>query len=116
MNSTDKQDRDSLESALIRAIQETKDRIDSLQQLTAPIAPENSIGRISRMEAIGEKSINESSLRQARGLLSQLERALAHVHDDDFGYCDECGEEIPQGRLLLLPGTRHCVRCASLLE
>lgn len=116
MNLAAKDNRSSLETALKLAILEAKQKIDALRRLTRPIAPENSIGRLSRMEAIGEKSINESLLRKTGMLLQELEHALDHVHDEDFGYCDECGKAIAHERLLLLPATRFCVRCAGLLE
>ncbi|WP_116090809.1 DksA/TraR family C4-type zinc finger protein [Sphingomonas crusticola] len=28
-------------------------------------------------------------------------------------YCDECGDDIPQGRRVALPGVRTCVKCQS---
>ncbi|ARK12974.1 TraR/DksA family transcriptional regulator [Fibrivirga algicola] len=28
-------------------------------------------------------------------------------------YCIKCGNEIPEGRLKAVPGTRTCVRCSS---
>ena len=28
-------------------------------------------------------------------------------------FCDECGEDIPEGRRIALPGVRTCVKCQS---
>ena len=36
------------------------------KEITKPIAPENAIGRISRMDAINNKSVTEAALRQAK--------------------------------------------------
>lgn len=30
--------------------------------------------------------------------------------------CEECGSEIPDARLKVLPATRHCFECASRME
>ncbi len=99
--------------AIQQAIIDTRQDIASLQEKTVPIAPDESLGRLTRMEAIGEKSILEENLRQAQYKLQGLERALARIDQPDFGCCRECGEAIPLGRILLLPQTQLCVNCAE---
>jgi len=39
--------------------------------LTKPISPESAIGSVSRMDAINNKSINESALRQSEEKFSK---------------------------------------------
>ena len=99
----------NIEEKLI-AIQED---IASYELLTKPVSPDNAIGRLTRMEAINSKSINESVLRKARDTRSQLERALAKIDNPDFGLCRECEEPIPTARLMVLPETDLCVQCAE---
>ncbi len=86
--------------------------IEQLKELTKPIAPENAIGRISRMDAINNKSVNEASLRSLEDKAKKIKRALDRVNDSDFGVCRKCKNPIPEGRLLLLPGATLCVNCA----
>ena len=86
--------------------------IEELKELVKPIAPENSIGRISRMDAINNKSINEAALRKAEIRQNALENALLEINTEGFGVCARCGENIPMGRLLLRPQSRSCVKCA----
>ena len=73
---------------LTRHIQKTiaglKADIDAYKGLTQPIAPDDSIGRLTRMEAINSKSINEAALRKARNKLSRLERALRNIGRSGF--------------------------------
>ncbi|MDH5475770.1 MAG: hypothetical protein OEX22_08790 [Cyclobacteriaceae bacterium] len=57
-------------------ISTTEKDIVNLKELTAPISPENAIGRISRMDAINNKSVNEASLRAAIEKLAKSHRAL----------------------------------------
>ena len=89
--------------------------IDNLEELTQPIAPENSIGRITRMDAVNTKSLNEATLRQSRLKLGQLEHALhrIEINDTTFGQCSTCSESIPLPRLLLMPESDKCVNCAK---
>ena len=93
-----------------------KEDIASYELLTKPVSPDNAIGRLTRMEAINSKSINESILRKARDTRSQLERALAKIDNPNFGLCRECDEPIPSARLMVLPETDLCVQCAENLS
>jgi len=53
-------------------IKSTQKKIEEYSLLCKPIAPENSIGRISRMDAINNKSVVESALRVAKEKIQQL--------------------------------------------
>ena len=88
-------------------------KIEQLYELTKPISPDCAIGRVSRMDAINNKSINENALRKAKSKLKGLEYALQNVNNDDFGLCAKCLSIIPLGRILLVPHSRFCVNCAS---
>jgi len=55
-----------LRNKILNDIEELKTNIKNLEEQTKPIAPENSIGRVSRMDAINNKSVNEAALRQAK--------------------------------------------------
>ena len=92
---------------------ELRNRIIEYRELTKPIPPENAIGRVSRMDAINNRSVNEAALRQVEKQLAGLERAMGRLNDDRFGLCHRCGDTIPFGRILLLPGAVSCVRCAE---
>ena len=54
-------------------------------ELSKPIEPENAIGRVSRMDAINNKSIVEAALREAQHKLNQLETIEKKINDADFG-------------------------------
>jgi len=93
-------------------IVKTEAAIVNYKELSKPIAPENAIGRISRMDAINNKTVNEDALKKAKLKLNNLTIALSNINDPDFGLCFKCKNEIPLGRILLLPQTRYCVHCA----
>lgn len=49
-------------------------------------------------------------------LLARINEATDRIEEGDFGKCVECGEEIPEGRLELVPYTEHCVGCQEKAE
>lgn len=51
-----------------------------------------------------------------REKLHNIDEALLRIAEGDYGICEECDEDIPMGRLKVLPFTRHCVRCKSDIE
>ncbi len=86
--------------------------IEELEELTRPVAPDVAIGRVSRMDAINNKSVNEAALRQARTKLNGLEHALENLNKTTFGQCSRCGGQIPVGRILIMPESTRCMRCS----
>ena len=89
-----------------------KERIEEYKELTKPIPPSESIGRVSRMDAINNRSVNEAALRQLTKQVQGLENALKRLGEDKFGRCISCGEIIPIARIIIMPGAIRCVRCS----
>ena len=105
-------DKAKIKKLIIEEIETVKSLINELVKVTKPISPENAIGRISRMDAINNKSINVASLTQSRIKLNKLEIALTKLNDKDFGLCIRCQQPIPLGRIMLMPHANKCVNCA----
>lgn len=42
----------------------------------------------------------------------QIERALARIKQNDYGWCKDCGHHIEADRLQMDPATELCTRCA----
>jgi DnaK suppressor protein len=42
--------------------------------------------------------------------------ALRRIEDDEYGYCQTCGEDIPAARLAVDPAANYCVACADKME
>lgn len=81
--------------------------------MTKPVAPDVAIGRISRIDAINNKAVIESALRQAQEKLNKLNYVLTKVGSEDFGICLRCRTQIPVGRILIRPESIYCVNCAK---
>lgn len=105
---------DQIRTRVKEQIAETKKSIMHLQELAQPVAPDDAIGRISRMDSIVNQGISEASLNQARIKLTKLEAVLKRLdEDEEFGFCAVCGEEIPKPRLMAMPESSTCVECAE---
>jgi DnaK suppressor protein len=109
----DKQQKENLRKKIQTQLLETKQDIVNLEELTKPIAPDNAVGRLSRMDAINNRSINQAALNSSRLKLNMLNKALGHINDPEFGICADCGNTIPAGRIMIMPETNLCVHCAS---
>lgn len=83
------------------------------KKMTNPIAPDNAIGRVSRMDAINNKSVNDAALREAEQRYKKLSLVLDKMDNPDFGICRNCKKPIPEGRLMVRPESVLCVGCAS---
>ena len=78
-------ERNEAKDSIKKSIEETQKDISNLKELTKPISPENAIGRVSRMDAINNKSVNEAALRNTINKLAFLESALQRIDHEDFG-------------------------------
>lgn len=94
-------------------IRKTKSLILEYTELTQPIEPENAIGRISRMDAINNKSVTEAALKKAKDKHESLLYALSKIDDPEFGLCANCKQPIPVGRILIMPHKRTCIKCSQ---
>jgi len=108
--------REKLRNHIKEKIEGLKETIKSYQLLTQPISPDNAIGRLSRMDAINSKSINEAALDNSKQTLLRMERALTMIDDPGFGLCRECEGPIPFARLMIVPESDLCVECAESIH
>ena len=90
----------------------TQKSVEKLIEITKPIAPDCAIGRVSRMDAINNRSVNLVALKNAEVKLNNLKVALTKIEDADFGICIRCHNPIPIGRILLMPQVITCVNCS----
>jgi DnaK suppressor protein len=108
----DKKQQAEIKELINREIEKTKNLIADYKEMSGPVARDNAIGRVSRMDAINNKSVTEAALRTAQNKLKGLKEALKNIDKKDFGKCAKCQNEIPIQRILLMPHGRFCVNCA----
>jgi DnaK suppressor protein len=101
-----------LKAVIEKKIYQTENSITEYREMTQPVAPDDSIGRLSRMDAINNKSVMEAALRQAEQKLSRLKESLFKIQDSEYGKCTKCGSPIPFNRLKAIPDSTRCIGCA----
>ena len=111
----DEREKSELKSKIQGEIESLKKDIEHLEENTQPIAPDVAIGRLTRMDAIVNKGVNEAALSDARNKLTRLENALGDLDqpDSSYGICKICGEPIAPARLEFMPETTTCVNCSG---
>jgi RNA polymerase-binding transcription factor len=51
-----------------------------------------------------------------REKLRNIDEALLKITEGEYGVCEECEEDIPIGRLKVMPFARYCVKCKADIE
>ena len=90
-----------------------QEQIRDLEEKVKPISPDCGLGRLTRLEAMGEQHVNNKILDEARVRLTRLNNALQRIDNPMFGICIECEESIGVGRMSVRPESVRCVSCAS---
>jgi DnaK suppressor protein len=88
-------------------------RDSSAQARAAVPLDQQSVGRLSRMDALQAQQMALAADRQRQAQISRIRRALNQMDNSEFGYCLECGNEIPDSRLNADPAAHLCVSCAT---
>ncbi len=101
-----------------RRLDEKKLDLESMSALStearAPVTlDQQSVGRLSRMDALQQQAMAEAQERARKRDLVRIEMAERRLAEGDYGWCAECGEIIPDKRLEIDPMAEKCVRCAS---
>ncbi len=82
--------------------------------MRAPVElDQNSVGRLSRMDAMQQQAMAQATERKRAHDLVRIEMAERRIAECEYGFCEECGNEIPDGRLAIDPMALCCVGCAS---
>ena len=93
-------------------IAKTTASINEYKKLNIPMALDNAVGRVSRMDAINNRGVLNAALKRAESKLEKLKIVKQEINKKDFGICIKCNKDIPIGRLILVPESKQCVHCA----
>ncbi len=100
----------ALKQSLLKA-QETGDEAEQTVELDQAC-----VGRLSRMDAMQAQAMSIETGRRRREKLRQITAALLRIDADEYGYCQECGEDIAPARLNFDPTALLCIQCACAKE
>ncbi len=74
------------------------------------------IGRLTRMDAIQQKKMEEVGRRQAGIRMQQVKAAIRLVAADEYGFCRQCEDPIGFKRLKARPEAPFCLSCQNVSE
>lgn len=106
-------EKETIKVTINQDIHSLKEQIAILEEKVKPIAPDCSLGRLTRLEAMGEQHVNNKILDESKIRLTRLTNALLRIDKAMFGICIECEEEIGIGRMSVRPESVRCVECAN---
>jgi len=115
MPSLTKEEKSDIKKTIEQDLITLKEQIRVLEEKVKPIAPDCSLGRLTRLEAMGEQHVNNKILDESKLRLSRLTNALLRLDKPMFGICIECEEPIGIGRMSIRPESVRCVECANNL-
>lgn len=100
---------------------EQKQELEALQELSetdrAPVAlDQQSVGRLSRMDAMQMQAMAMASERQRQSQIEKINAALRRIDENEYGYCLSCGEDIAEKRLMIDPAALTCIECARMSD
>jgi DnaK suppressor protein len=108
---------EQLRQLLVARQRELESLVNSAQSGTQPVAlDQQSVGRVSRIDAIQQQQMALANQQQARAQLGSIDRALRRIDGGDYGLCDDCGETIAFARLQAQPFASLCIDCQSARE
>ena len=73
---------------------------------------QQSVGRLSRMDAMQQQSMELATEDRRQKRLRALAAALLRIEAGDYGHCLKCDDKIASGRLAADPAVSFCIGCA----
>jgi DnaK suppressor protein len=106
-----------LRSLLVARQQELEAQLLSSDSSTKPVTlDQQSVGRVSRIDAIQQQQMAIANQQQAAQLIKRIELALQRVDGGEYGHCVQCEEPIAFTRLQAQPFAGLCIDCQSASE
>ena len=102
-----------VEEILTSREQEVLDRIVANDDLIKPVAPDASLGRLTRLDALQDQQMALNTVRRLEAQLQQIRAAKACIKAGTYGECPKCGDLIERSRLQAVPEAPFCLSCQS---
>ncbi len=101
-----------------KTLVDLKAEVETLSQISRdarkPVElDQQSVGRLSRMDAMQMQSMAKASEAKRAIELKRIDAALSRLDDGEYGFCEMCGDDIAPRRLEVDPAAAVCINCAS---
>ena len=107
---------DSYRELLLSRLQAVEELLDNADAARPVALDQQSVGRVSRIDAIQQQQMAVANREQADQMARQLTAALRRLEEGSYGDCLECGEPIAEARLQAQPWASLCIDCQSERE
>ncbi|MBN2124695.1 MAG: TraR/DksA C4-type zinc finger protein [Deltaproteobacteria bacterium] len=71
---------------------------------------------MDRAASESERNRNLVLLERESRILRQIRHTLERIDDGTYGICEDCGEDIDEARLEIVPEARLCIQCKKRQE
>lgn len=105
--------KDNAQQSLLALKAEYEDRINKINDHIHH--PQDELNQHWDDQAIivSQNEMRANLLKEAEDNLALVNIALTKLANDNYGYCEECGEEIETKRLESVPYATHCIQHAK---
>jgi len=105
-----------LQAQLSALREELRALLENTREGTRPVALDEPIGRLTRMDAIQQQSMSAANRRQTDVRLRQVQQALDLVRRGEYGLCRRCEDPIGYARLSARPESPYCLDCQDEID
>ena len=110
MNDEQKQ---SLKEAIQNELATSEEKLLTLQKELKPLKKSCAYDDVEYASLYDDYNIRYKEAENLQKRIKSLQKSLIKIDNEEYGICEECGEEIPLARLELVPESSHCVQCLS---
>ncbi len=90
--------------------------MDAASEGTKPVDLDEPIGRLSRIDALAQREMNNAGQRAQKQQLAEVRMALEAIGSGEYGECRACDGPVGFRRLRARPFTPLCLSCQSARE
>jgi DnaK suppressor protein len=105
-----------LQARLTTQREELLSLLKSTRDSTRPVALDEPIGRLTRMDAMQQQNMSAENRRQTDLRLRQVEQALGLMERGTYGLCLRCEDPIGYARLSARPESPFCLVCQDEID
>ncbi len=103
---------EKIRSIIVQRSQELESELQKENLDTAPISPDVSIGRLSRLDSMQMQQMALEQERRKKAELNKLNEAMGRLNNGTYGNCMLCRQAIGFPRLEAQPSAILCIQCA----
>lgn len=88
----------------------------ALPATSTVVLDQSKVGRLSRMDAMQQQHMADSTLQHTKQRLKLVQKALNKIAEEEYGFCELCDEDIDFARLQVSPEAQLCLKCQGQQE